>query len=41
MNDRDDNGDVGGAGEEIVSFMTQYHHACADAEKNDAEPCSE
>jgi hypothetical protein len=28
MNDKDDDGDVGGAGEEIASSMAQYRHAC-------------
>lgn len=35
------NVDVGGAREEVAYFMAQYHHAYADAEKNDEEPCSE
>jgi hypothetical protein len=30
MNDKDDGGDVGGAGEEIASFMAQYRHACCN-----------
>jgi len=28
MSDKDDDGDVGSAGEEIASSMAQYHHTC-------------